>query len=174
MKNALLITSLILLLPNLPATAAQAERHYKVIHIVDGDTFDATDGHITFRVRVAGMDAPESKQKFGERATSKLRELIAGKDIVIQPVGRGVDRYNRILGQVFVAGKDLSLIMIEQGYAFYYRPQCQNYPQNKRLYQYDPQAYVKAEAEAKSKHLVIWSDGSSMLPCQFRKDHPRD
>lgn len=174
MRNTLLLTSLLLLLPCLSAAAAQADRCYKVAHIVDGDTFDATDGHITFRVRVAGMDAPESHQKFGKWATIKLKELIAGKAIVIQPVGKGLDRYNRILGQVFVEGKDLSLIMIAQGYAFYYRPQCQNYPQNRRLYQYDPQAYVKAEAEAKAKQLVIWSEGSTMLPCQFRKDHPRE
>ncbi len=171
-KQLLLPLTIFVVTPLLFAHAEYADRYYRVVHVVDGDTFDATDGHITFRVRVAGMDAPEYNQKFGKWATIELKKLIEGKEITIRPVDRGFDRYNRILGQVFVEGKDLSLLMIQQGYAFYYRPRCQDYPQNKRLYQYDPQAYVKAEVEAKAAHLVIWSEGSSMLPCQFRREHP--
>ena len=146
--------------------------HYRVIHIVDGDTFDATDGHITFRVRIAGMDAPEYQQRFGKWATTEMKKLVEGKEVVIRPVGRGMDRYNRILGQVFREGKDLSLLMIERGFAFYYRPRCRDYPQDERLYEYDPQPYVKAESMARVAHLIVWSKGSAMLPCRFRREHP--
>ena len=146
--------------------------HYRVIHIVDGDTFDATDGQITFRVRIAGMDAPEHDQRFGRWATSEAIKLLEGKEIVIQPVGRGLDRYNRILGQVFESGKDVSLVMIQKGLAFYYRPRCRDYPQDKQLYNYDPQQYVDAELKAHTTHTGIWSEGTIMLPCQFRRDNP--
>ncbi len=171
-KISLLLVLLLIFVPWFTAQGGQTDKHYHVINVVDGDTFDATDGQITFRIRVAGMDAPESEQAFGKQATSELTKLIEGKEIVIKPIGRGLDRYNRILGQVFFEGKDVSLFMIQQGFAFYYRPQCRDYPKNKRLYEYDPRLYVNAEKDAQAAKLIIWAEKSITLPCEFRKEHP--
>lgn len=171
MKEVLLAL-LFLCLPPLAMLNAAENGPYRVVHVVDGDTFDATDGHITFRVRIAAMDAPESHQRYGKWATGELTRLIDGKEITIHPVGRGLDRYNRVLGQVFVSGQDVSLVMIDGGFATYYRPHCRDFPEDKSLYQYDPRPYVEAEEKARSKHLVIWSDQDTELPCRFRKEHP--
>lgn len=149
---------------------AAGDHAYHVTHIVDGDTFDATDGQITFRVRIAAMDAPESRQRYGQWATTELKRLIDGQEITIHAIGRGLDRYNRVLGQVFVAGEDVSLLMIRGGFATYYRPGCRDFPEDQRRYQYDPRPYVKAEAGARAAHLVLWSDSATKLPCQFRRE----
>ncbi len=171
-KFLLILLFVVLLTPLAISEAGQQEGHYQVTHVVDGDTFDATDGHIIFRVRVVGMDAPEYQQSFWKWATTELRKLIEGKEIVIHPIGKGLDRYNRILGQVLLNGEDISLLMIRRGFAFYYRPRCRDYPEDKRLYEYDPTPCVNAEAEAQASHLVIWSDKFMELPCQFRREHP--
>jgi len=168
MKELLLLISFLFL----PTWANASDVHYRVLHVVDGDTFDATDGNIKFRVRIAGMDAPEYKQAFGKSATIELKNLIEGKDVVIQPVERGLDKYDRVLGQVLSDGKDVSLLMIQGGFAFYYRPRCRDYPDDKQLYQYDPRPYVQAEATARAAHLIVWSQGTGLLPCQFRKENP--
>ncbi len=171
-KKIFLLLIFFISLPLGSARSSPTDKHYHVVHVVDGDTFDTTDGLVTFRVRVAGMDAPESKQAFGKLATVELKKLIEGKEIVIQPIGRGFDRYNRVLGQVFFEGKDISLLMIQRGFAFYYRPRCRDYPEDKQLYDYDPRPYVDAEKVARATNLVIWSNKSVTLPCQFRKEHP--
>lgn len=174
MKPILFLVVLLLLTPCFSAQSSQQiEKHYRMLHVVDGDTFDATDGEIKFRVRIAGMDAPEKGQEFGKWATVELKKLIEGKEISIRSVGKGFDQYNRILGQVLVDGQDVSLLMIKAGAAFYYRPQCRDYPEDKKFYDYDPRAYVSAEAEARSTGRVVWSRAPVTLPCQFRREHPR-
>ncbi|MBI4211075.1 MAG: thermonuclease family protein [Deltaproteobacteria bacterium] len=172
MRKIFLLLMPFILISLASARSSATDKHYHVVHIVDGDTFDATDGQITFRVRVAGMDAPESKQEFGKWATVELKKLIEGKEITIQPIAKGLDRYNRILGQVFLEGEDISLLMIQKGFAFYYRPRCRDYPEDKQLYDYDPRSYVDAEKAARATEVVIWSKKSVKLPCQFRKEHP--
>ncbi len=112
MKNLFLMLVFFLAISLPFSSIGQTNKPYRVFHVVDGDTFDATDGQIKFRVRVAGMDAPESKQAFGQLATTELKNLIEGKEITIQSIGRGFDRYNRILGQIFFEGKDISLFMM--------------------------------------------------------------
>jgi len=143
---------------------------YQVTYVVDGDTFEATDGNLKFRVRVAGMDTPESKQKYGKQATYQFRKLIEDKKVKIKPVGRGRDKYNRILGQVYLEDQDVSISMIENGHATYYRPKCLDYSFTKQKYDYDPRPYVEAEKLARRNKTGIWSFDKPMLPCDYRRN----
>lgn len=146
---------------------------YTVVRITDGDTFVATDGNIRFRVRIAGMDAPEKSQSFGKVATNALTTLIASNTVKIQTVGNGLDQYGRVLGQVFVNDKDVALDMIKQGLATYYRPRCVDYPANKGSYNYDPRTYIEAEGQARARKTNFWSVAGNVLPCEFRKANKR-
>lgn len=142
---------------------------YNVTKILDGDTFDATDGNITFRVRVAGMDAPEKAQPYGKLATYQLSKLLEGRKVKIRSIGEGRDMYNRILGQVYVDEEDVSILMIQQGFAAYYRPRCRDFPEDKKHYDYDPRPYVEAEKRARAERLYLWSNEQTELPCEFRR-----
>lgn len=144
---------------------------YSVVRITDGDTFVATDGNILFKVRIAGMDAPEKVQGYGKVAKSALGTLISGKNISIKTVGNGMDQYGRVLGIVFVDGKDVAENLIQQGLATYYRPQCHDFPADKDKYNYDPRAYIAAETAAKAKKLNFWSINGVTLPCEFRRQN---
>lgn len=150
-------------------TRAATAHAYQAVKIIDGDTFDATDGTIRFRVRIAGMDTPEKGTPFSKLAAVELRKRIEGRKIEIQPVGRGMDRYNRILGQVMVDGRDVGIELIEMGLATYYRPGCVDYPANKKSYDYDPRPYIAAEEKARAKKLYLWSDPKTILPCRVRR-----
>lgn len=141
---------------------------YTVIRVVDGDTVEATDGNIKFKVRIAGMDAPEHDQDFGKVAKSAISDLILNKQITLQPIAGGLDRYGRTLGQVFVNGNDVSLTMIQKGMATYYRPTCEDFPAASTKYNYDPRSYVEAEGQAKKSKLYIWSVKDFELPCAHR------
>ncbi len=153
-----------------PSAEAGNSRLYQVIKVLDGDTFDATDGNIRFRVRIAGMDAPEKGTRFSKLATVELQRRIEGKKLEIHPVGPKLDRYNRILGQVMVDGRDIGIELIEVGLATYFRPGCVDYPANKKSYDYDPAPYIAAETRARAKGIYLWSDPKTVLPCKVRKD----
>jgi endonuclease YncB( thermonuclease family) len=146
------------------------DHSYVVIKITDGDTFVATDGNLRFRVRMAGLDAPEKAQPYGKVASTALSGMINGKNVTIQPVGSGIDPYGRVLGKVYMDGSEVALNLISQGLSTYYRPRCVEYPENKKEYDYDPRGYVEAEKMARTKKLNMWSSEVVVLPCEFRKN----
>jgi endonuclease YncB( thermonuclease family) len=99
------------------------------IQVVDGDTIRVAGE--TFRL--VGFDAPEtyraqcaSEQEVGNRATFRLRQLIAGGGLDLEPIecscqvgtqGTPVCNYGRSCGVLRVRGKDVAQIMIGEGLA---------------------------------------------------------
>ncbi|QQR89677.1 MAG: thermonuclease family protein [Myxococcales bacterium] len=134
----------------------------------------ATDGNIKFKVRLAAMDAPERGQPYSKVAKHLLSEYVLDESILIRPVGSGLDRYGRVLGHVSVNNKDVALRLIEEGLASYYRPTCQDYPADKKKYNYEPALYVQAEQQARQKKRNMWSEASVILACSYRRQpkHP--
>lgn len=100
----------------------------RVERVVDGDTLKvAVDGR-TERVRVLGIDTPESKKEdtpvecgATDAATSMTR-LAEGRDVVLvrDPGTDARDRYDRILAYVELDGADLGERQVEQGWAKVY------------------------------------------------------
>ncbi len=144
---------------------------YKAVSVLDGDTFIGTDGNVTFRVRIAAMDAPEKGQPYSKMATSRLKQLLISGNIIIKPVDKGYDRYGRVLGAVFVGKEDVALTMIQEGLATYYRPSCRDYPLDGNKYNYDPAIYVKAEKQARELSQNMWALSNLELPCRYRHSH---
>ena len=98
--------------------------------IVDGDTFDCSldlgfDVKLhKQRVRLAGIDTPESRTRdkaekvLGLAAKERLKELCVGK-IKVKSLGKG--KYGRILGIPYTEdGKDICQMLIKEGHAVEY------------------------------------------------------
>jgi micrococcal nuclease len=107
----------------------------KVSKVVDGDTIDVDidlgfDISFTSRVRLAGIDAPESRTKdlaekaLGLEAKEYLKHAIdSAKTVVIKTEkSDSSEKYGRILGWVFLDGSVVSINekMIAEGYAWGY------------------------------------------------------
>ena len=107
----------------------------KVNKIVDGDTIDVDIDlgfavSFTQRVRLAGIDTPESRttdlteKALGLEVKEKIKkEIAAAKDIVIKTEKPdSSEKYGRILGWLFLDGADVSLNqkLINEGYAWTY------------------------------------------------------
>jgi micrococcal nuclease len=107
----------------------------KVSKIVDGDTIDVDidlgfDISFTSRVRLAGIDTPESRttdkieKALGLESKLYLKNAIdASKTVVIKTEKMdSSEKYGRILGWVFLDGSDISINqkMINDGYAWGY------------------------------------------------------
>ncbi len=75
----------------------------KVIGISDGDTIDVLDSaKTTHRIRLAGIDAPEKAQPFGQRSKQHLSDSVFGKQVEV--LGGKIDKYGRTVGKILVNG----------------------------------------------------------------------
>jgi micrococcal nuclease len=107
----------------------------QVTNVVDGDTIDVVidlgfDISFTSRVRLAGIDTPESRTKdkaekaLGLESKKYLSDRIkAAKNIVIRTEKiNSSEKFGRILGWLYLDGESNSINheMIEKGYAWGY------------------------------------------------------
>ena len=108
----------------------------KEVHkVVDGDTIDADidlgfDISLTKRIRLAGIDTPESRttdtreKALGLEVKEWLKHRLEGaKDILIKTeLPDSTEKYGRIIGHLFINGEAVSINnqMIKEGYAWEY------------------------------------------------------
>ena len=106
-----------------------------VLKVVDGDTIDASidlgfDISLSKRIRLAGIDTPESRTRdleekaLGLESKEWLKKALEGaKDILIKTEKPdSTEKYGRIIGHLFINGQETSLNnqMITSGYALAY------------------------------------------------------
>jgi endonuclease YncB( thermonuclease family) len=133
----------------------------KVVSVADGDTITVLDSERTqHKIRLAGIDAPERKQPFGQRAREHLSSMVAGR--VVSVPAEKQDRYGRTVGVVLVEGRDANLAMITAGLAWHYKKYEQEQSPS------DRQLYAEAEVKAKSARLGLWSDAPPIAPWDWR------
>jgi len=108
----------------------------RLVHkVVDGDTIDADidlgfDISLTKRIRLAGIDTPESRtadayeKKLGLQAKEWLKhKLENAKDIIIKTeLPDSTEKYGRIIGHLYINGEEVSVNnqMISEGHAWNY------------------------------------------------------
>ncbi|MGB3478941.1 MAG: thermonuclease family protein [bacterium] len=69
----------------------------KVTRVIDGDTFKTNRRKKS--VRLANVDTPEKGQPGYAGAKDKLKKLIGGKDVRVEPVAK--DKYGRTVAKVY-------------------------------------------------------------------------
>jgi micrococcal nuclease len=107
----------------------------KLIAVIDGDTIDVEidlgfDISITKRVRLAGIDTPESRtsDKFektlGLESKALLKQRLAAAETILIKTEKpdSSEKYGRVLGWLFLDGEATSFneTMIATGYAWSY------------------------------------------------------
>lgn len=134
----------------------------RVVGVADGDTITVLDAQNTpHKVRLAGIDAPESKQPFGARSKQSLSDLVAGQTVTVETDKR--DRYGRLVGKVIVAGLDANLAQLHRGMAWFYR-QYEN-----ELTSEDRRLYDEAETRARQQRTGLWTDPEPTPPWEWRR-----
>jgi len=89
----------------------------RVVGISDGDTITVLDSSKKqHKIRLAGIDAPEKKQPFGQASKVHLSDLVFGKNVVLD-CGK-TDRYKREICIVMINGQDANLAQVRAGLAW--------------------------------------------------------
>ena len=145
----------------------------KVVQVAEGDTIMVLDSSkVQHRVRLAGIDAPEKGQPFGNASRKILRDLVSGKEVKVEYEKH--DRYERIVGKVWITppdcpacGKtlDVGLTQITTGMAWWFRRYAHEQSPDDQMW------YELAEEEAKAKKVGLWQDKKPVPPWEFR--HPQ-
>ena len=129
----------------------------RVVGVSDGDTITVLRGRTPIKVRLDGIDAPESGQDFGTRAKQAASEMAFGKVVTIQP--RGTDRYGRTVALVVLPdGRPLNHELVRSGLAWWYRKYA---PGDATLERF--------EAEARGARRGLWSQASPIAPWDWRQ-----
>ena len=107
----------------------------QVLRVVDGDTIDVDidlgfDISFTSRVRLAGIDTPESRttdkkeKALGLEVKQRLKELLSKSSSLVIKTEKpdSTEKYGRILGWLFIDGAEKSINegLIADGYAWGY------------------------------------------------------
>lgn len=144
------------------STASAIQLQGEVVGLSDGDTVTVLDAKLTqHKVRLAGIDAPERNQPFGNRSRQNLADLVFRKQVVVEWSKH--DRYGRIVGKVLVAGRDASLAQVASGLAWHYKAYQREQSEADQI------AYSAAEDAARSKSIGLWQDPKPIAPWDFRK-----
>lgn len=91
----------------------------RVTKVVDGDTLDVLLQSGPIRIRLHGIDAPEKSQPHGKEATAALTNLVLHKEVQIEPFEQ--DRYDRLIGVVYIGQKNVNAELVRLGQAWAYR-----------------------------------------------------
>jgi endonuclease YncB( thermonuclease family) len=101
----------------------------RVTRIIDGDTYEVLVAGSSVRVRLLGVDAPESGQPFGAQASDSARAMLQGRVVRLRRVS--ADLYGRTLGNLVLpsgttrAAVRLDSLLVVRGWAWAFDPDHQ-------------------------------------------------
>lgn len=127
-----------------------------IVSVIDGDTIEMHG----IRIRLHGIDAPESRQecerdgkewRCGQEAARALDNLAHGKTVKCEPRDR--DRYGRTIAVCRIGRQDINAWLVEQGWALAFTRYSDD--------------YIGQEAKARRAKRGIWA-GKFAAPWEWR------
>lgn len=136
----------------------QDRETYRVVRVVDGDTVILSMDGEDVRVRLIGVDTPETVHPrkpvewFGKEASAYTKRLLEGRRVFVElePGPTHNDIYGRLLAYLYRVPDDLfiNLDLVQQGYGHAYT----KYPFSRM------EEFRKAERQARRKRRGLWGD----------------
>lgn len=123
---------------------------FEVLKVVDGDTIEINYNGNKEKVRLIGVDTPETVhptkevQTYGKEASSFTKSQLTGKKITLEFDVQQRDKYGRLLAYVYLDGKMFNKTLLEEGYA-----QIATFPPNVKYVDEFKQIQAKAKEEKK-------------------------
>lgn len=134
---------------------------YRIIRVVDGDTFKVRYQGKNISVRLIGVDTPESvhrdtyrNTKWGKKASQYTKKELTNQMVCLQFDSAKYDKYGRLLAYVYVKDhgkyRMYNKKLVQKGYA---RAVC--YEPNHKY----KKEFALLQKQAKKQKLGFWKDG---------------
>jgi endonuclease YncB( thermonuclease family) len=129
----------------------------QILRVVDGDTVEVRVGGETKKVRLAEIDAPETRQPWGSESTAALRRSLGGGAVALEVVD--TDRYGRLVAIIWQHGESVNHAMVREGQAWAYT----EYARDVRV--------IEMEDEARTAGRGLWSlpEAERQAPWAWRR-----
>lgn len=126
----------------------------KCVSVADGDTIGVMKEGKEVKIRLDGIDCPESGQDFSSKAKRFTSDLAYDKDVEVRV--KEFDKYGRSVARVIVGGKDISVELVKAGLAWHYK-------------QYSTDTVLaRAEVVARQGEVGLWALNSPVAPWDYR------
>lgn len=128
----------------------------RVIAVHDGDTISILVDETPTRIRLTGVDTPESGQPWARRAKQALSARVFGKEVRVIEVD--VDGYGRTVGEVYADDVCVGCELVREGHAWVYRRYS------------DDEVLLGLEAEAREARRGLWGlpESDRIPPWEWR------
>jgi len=143
---------------SLSGTVQAAEFNGKVIVVIDGDTLMVLRGNKPVKVRLAGIDAPEIAQPYGQASKDSLMAMV--KDQTVQISSKAIDIYGRMVAVVRIGEKNINDEQVRRGMAWEYSRFNNN------------QVVISLQQQSQQEKRGLWAAAEAIPPAQWRKMHP--
>lgn len=138
-----------------PVFGQQALWVGKCVGVTDGDTIAVIHDGKAEKIRLDGIDCPESNQAFGTRAKQFTSGMVFGKQVTVYPKEK--DKYGHTIAQIFTDdGKCLNRELVYSGFAWWYKQYSNDVNLERR------------QADAQKAKRGLWSDPHALPPWEFR------
>jgi endonuclease YncB( thermonuclease family) len=146
-----------------PALAASWTVQGRVVGVSDGDTITVLDrAKVQHKIRLAGIDAPEKGQAFGNRSKENLSRLAFDRQVEAHCHKK--DRYGREVCKVMRGSTEVNLEQIGAGFTWWYREYAKEQTPQER------DEYVREEEGAKAARRGLWKDAKHVPAWERRKE----
>lgn len=128
-------------------------------YVSDGDTLwvRPADGGRPMKLRLHGLDAPETCQAGGAEAKDALKRLVDKQALQVETFGKDV--WGRTLARISIDHHDLGARLVQDGHAW------------SDAFRDDPGPYATEEAAARRAHRGLFAQAKPERPRDFRRSH---
>lgn len=134
------------------------EGPYQVIRVVDGDTIIVDIDGVEERIRLIGIDTPESVHpdadrnvEYGKIASDFTKELLLNQEVFLEYDVQARDRYDRILAYVYINNVMFNMTLLKEGHA-----KVATYPPNVKFVD----EFTALQEQARDAQKGVWSNES--------------
>jgi micrococcal nuclease len=145
-----------------PTEDTTQDYNMTVTEVIDGDTFYLGNGD---KIRMLGINTPESGRPYAQESTDFLTNMILGKEVTLVNDSKNddVDSYGRLLAHVYVNDTFVNYEIIKAGYAFWY-------PYTSGT-DFDTE-YEAAQNDASNNKIGLWTESSYNLTIDYIEYDP--
>lgn len=137
-------------------TAPVLEGPFLVTNVVDGDTLDLNNSE---RVRLSGINTPETGECFYQEAKDALSFLTLGKEVYLEQDTTDQGKYGRLLRYIYADSQLVNSALVYNGYARVY----DKYKEDTKKYE----ELKEFEQNAVEKNLGVWNCTDPKAGCLY-------
>jgi len=130
-----------------------------VVKVLDGDSLQVKVNGRTVEIRLYGIDAPEYKQPYSNKAKQFVRRMAGGQEVSVEKMD--VDRYGRLVALVSVGDRLVNRELVAAGLAWYYPRYCRKQPLCREL--------AELEDKARQEKKGLWRDPAPVSPWEWKR-----